>query len=252
MSDVIPTGTTLDSEFLFERMTAETLGATRAAPGKRVLDVASGFGQDAIALMEETGAEVHGAEPSERMMAWTRLKSAEADSAVPVWTRAWSDALPFSDDVFDASFCKGAIDHFDRPLLAIGEMARVTKPDGRVVLAIANFDSLSCRTARWADGVREGLLGQEVARGRRHYDVPADHFTRYELGLMREQAAHHIVVEDVIGISLAWGIPVWTRSVGHLPVPVVERVLRFLDATARRLPGLADVIVLAGRPRARA
>ena len=249
MSDVIPTGTTQDSEFLFDRMTAETLAATRGAPGRRVLDVASGFGQDAIALMQETGAEVHGAEPSERMMAWTRLKSAEADGAVPTWTRGWSDALPFADDVFDAAFCKGAIDHFDQPLLAISEMARVTKPDGRVVLAIANFDSLSCRTARWVDGVREGWLGQPVARGRRHYDVPADHFTRYELGLMREQASRYLVVEDIVGISMAWGMPVWTRAVGRLPESVVGRVLRALDAAARRLPTLADVIVLAGRPR---
>ena len=50
MSDVIPTGTTRDSTFLFERMTRATLGAAAPAPGRRILDVASGFGQDAFAL----------------------------------------------------------------------------------------------------------------------------------------------------------------------------------------------------------
>ena len=249
MSDVIPTGTTRDSEYLFERMTAATLEATRPAPGRRILDVASGFGQDALALRAESGAEVVGAEPSERMMAWTRLKSGEAEGPVPEWVRGWGDALPFADDSFDGAFCKGALDHFDQPLNAIREMARVTKPGGRVVLAIANFDSLSCRAARFGDDVREGLLGGKVARGRRHYDVPADHFTRYELGLMREQASLHVVLEDVIGVSLAWGFPYWTRAVQTLPDAFADRVLSFLDGAARRFPSLADVIVLAGRPR---
>ena len=74
--------------------------------------------------------------------------------------RGWSDALPFSDASFDAAICKGAIDHFDRPELAIAEMARVTKPDGRVVLAIANFDSLACKLARAQDAVAEWWSGR--------------------------------------------------------------------------------------------
>ncbi len=249
MSDVIPTGTTRDSEFLFERMTRATLDATRPAPGRRILDVASGFGQDAIALRASSGADVIGAEPSARMMAWTRFKSGETEGPLPEWVRGWGDALPFADDCFDGAFCKGALDHFDQPLEAIGEMARVTRPGGRVVLAIANFDSFSCRAARCADDVREGAFGAEVARGRRHYDVPADHFTRYELGLMREQASRHVVLEEVIGISMAWGFPFWTRAVQALPDALADRILTFLDGAARKLPGLADVIVLAGRPR---
>jgi SAM-dependent methyltransferase len=248
MSDVIPTGTTRDSEYLFDRMTQATLGHTDPGPGRRILDVASGFGQDAI-LLQEKGATVVGAEPSERMMAWARMKSDEATGAVPSWVRGWSDALPFATDSFDAAFCKGALDHFDRPELAIAEMARVTRPGGRVVLAIANFESLSCRGARAVDDLRELGLGRPVARGRRHYDVPADHFTRYELSLMREQAGAHLHLDTVEGISLAWGLPLWTRAVGHLPAPLADASLRLLDGLAGRFPGLADVIILAGHPR---
>jgi ubiquinone/menaquinone biosynthesis C-methylase UbiE len=65
--------------------------------------------------------------------------------------RAWGDALPFATGSFDAVFCKGALDHFDAPSAAIAEMARVTRSNGRVVLAIANFDSLACRVARASD-----------------------------------------------------------------------------------------------------
>jgi len=248
MSDVIPTGSTRDSRFLFERMTRETLAAARAGPGKRILDVASGFGQDAIAL-RECGAEVIGAEPSARMMAWARLMAAKAAGAVPHWVRGWSDALPFAEASFDAAYCKGALDHFDRPELAIAEMARVTKPGGRVVLAVANFDSLACRAARAKDRWQEGALGREPRRGRRHYDVPADHFTRYDLRLLREHAERSLLLESVTGLSLGWGLPSWTRFVEAAPAFVANAALRLADLGARLAPRLADVIVLVGKPR---
>jgi SAM-dependent methyltransferase len=247
MSDVIPTGATRDSEFLFARMTSATLDATKPGPGRRILDVASGFGQDAFALRAR-GAEVVGAEPSLRMTGWARLVAAEKKAAAPHWVRAWSDALPFADASFDAVVCKGALDHFDRPERAIAEMARVTRADGRVVLAVANFRSLACRLARLGDDMHV-RLGRAPRRGRRHYDVPADHFTRFELGLLRAQAERQLHLDEVTGISLAWGLPAWTRGVGRLPAGVANALLETFDALARRLPGLADVILLVGRPR---
>jgi ubiquinone/menaquinone biosynthesis C-methylase UbiE len=248
MRDVIPTGTTRDSEFLFDRMTERTLALTRPAPGGRILDVASGFGQDAAALAEQ-GAWVVGAEPSARMTALGCMQSRKRNGAQPTWVRGWADGLPFASGSFDAVICKGAIDHFDRPTRALAEMARVTKPDGWVVLAIANFESLACRLARASDSLREDWLGRPVPRGRRHYDVPNDHFTRYELDLMREQLSAVTHLEVVEGISLAWGMPGWTRWVGRLPAATAQRSLETLDWVARRVPSLADVVVLAGRPR---
>jgi demethylmenaquinone methyltransferase/2-methoxy-6-polyprenyl-1,4-benzoquinol methylase len=248
MSDVIPTGMSRDSTFLFERMTEATLAATRPAPGRRVLDVASGFGQDAIALMA-TGAQVVGAEPSLRMTAFARLNSEKHEGPLPHWVRGWSDALPFADASFDAALCKGAIDHFDRPEHAIAEMARVTKPGGAVVLAIANFESLSCRVARLIDGVRERVLGRTPRRGRRAYDVPSDHFTRYDLALMRRQLESQLELEQVVGVSLAWGLPRWHQAIERLPEAWAARLLGAADRLARWLPRWADVVVLVGRPR---
>jgi len=45
MRDVVPTGATRDSEYLFAQMTERTLRLAGAAPGRRILDVASGFAQ---------------------------------------------------------------------------------------------------------------------------------------------------------------------------------------------------------------
>ena len=248
MRDVIPTGTSRDTEFLFERMTLRTLDVVAAGPGRRVLDVASGLGQDARVLAARGGLAV-AAEPSSRMSQLARLQDQTRGGASPRHVRGWGDALPFADESFHAVFCKGALDHFDAPRKAIAEMARVARSDGLVVLTIANFESLSCRLARSFDGWREGVWGRSLPRGRRHYDVPHDHFTRYELGLMREQAEHHLVLEQAEGISMAWGVPAWSRAVSRLPEAVAQRALAGLDALGRRFPSLADVILLAGRPR---
>ncbi|MCG8592228.1 MAG: methyltransferase domain-containing protein [Proteobacteria bacterium] len=247
MSDVIPTGTTPDSEYLFARMTERTLALAEAGPGRRVLDVASGVGQDALALAAD-GAWVVAAEPSKRMTDMALLFAAEKPDPRPRWVRSWADGLPFADGAFDAVVCKGAIDHFDRPDEAIGEMARVTADTGRVVLAIANFESLACRMGRLVSHVREEWLGHPSARGRRGYDVPSDHFTRYELSLMREQASKHLILEVVEGISLAWGAPGWSRATARMSPTVARWALEACDGLAARVPTWADVIVLAGRP----
>jgi SAM-dependent methyltransferase len=296
MRDVIPTGTTRESEFLFARMAERTLRASRTAAGERVLDVAAGLGQDASVLAAR-GALAVAAEPSARMTALAKLvqgreaaaqrgaaersagpcevgreaaaqrgaaersagpcevgreaaaQRGAAERSSPVWVRAWSDALPFASATFDAVICKGSLDHFDRPRAAIGEMARVAKPAGRVVLAVANFEAAACRAARRVDALREGWLGRELPRGRRHYDVPHDHFTRYDLRLLREQAAEWIDLELVEGVSLAWGFPGWSRAVAKLPAALARASLQALDALARHLPSLADVVILAGPPR---
>lgn len=248
MRDVIPTGMTRDSEFLFRRMTEATLGRSAVAPGGRVLDLASGVGQDAAALAAG-GAFAVGVEPSARMLGLARLAEAQRPASVVHWVRAWSDALPFADGAFDASFCKGSLDHFDRPRRAISELARVTRDGGRVVLAIANFDSAACRLTRLGDRLRERVVGRVLPRGRRHYDVPHDHFTRYELDLMREQASEWLDVDTLEGISLAWGIPGWSRLLRRLPERLALNALQWLDAGARLAPAWADVVVLSGRPR---
>ncbi|MCH2171211.1 methyltransferase domain-containing protein [Myxococcota bacterium] len=247
MRDVIPTGASADSEFLFERMTHRTLAAVGPEPGRRVLDVAAGVGQDAAALAE-AGMFSVAAEPSSRMSELAKWSLSQRSGPHPVWVRGWSDRLPFATGSFDAVFCKGALDHFDHPTAAIAEMARVTRTSGVVVLAIANFDSLSCRVSRLVDRFRETGMRRPVPLGRRGHDVPHDHFTRYEVGLMREQASVSLDLHCVEGVSMAWGMPHWAHVLESMPRRGVQATLEGLDWLARRVPALADVVVLAGRP----
>jgi ubiquinone/menaquinone biosynthesis C-methylase UbiE len=247
MTHVIPTGTTRDSEFLFRRMEALTLDATQAAGGKRVLDSAAGLGQDSRALARR-GASAVCAEPSHRMIELAKLVAAKEPAPEPGrvrWARAWSESLPFRTGSFDAAFCKGALDHFDDPERCIAEMARVTRADGRVVLAVANFESLGCRLQRLA----ERWARAAPRPGRRTYHVPSDHFTRYDAQLLRAQLERFVAIDSVAGTSLFWGVRRWARLLARLPESWANMLLRAADRIAARFPSLADVIVIAGRPR---
>jgi SAM-dependent methyltransferase len=249
MSDVIPTGCSVDSEFLFRRMEEATFRMVGGSERRRILDVAAGVGQDGRALLRQ-GAWAVGAEPSQRMTELARLAAREegGDDVPFLWVRAWSEALPFRARVFDGAFCKGALDHFDDPVGCIAEAARVTKPDGRVVFAVANFESLGCQITRGLDWLA-GLVWGRTVRGRRHYDVPSDHFTRYDPELLRAQLEPHVVIESWIGVSLLWGLPSWASLLKRLPGGVASVLLQTADSVARRVPRWADVIVVASRPR---
>jgi SAM-dependent methyltransferase len=249
MSDVIPTTNSVDSQFLFQRMEDATLAALRAGAGSRVLDSAAGIGQDGRRLAR-SGIWTVAAEPSERMTALARLADAEEDAPPlgPVRrVRAWSEVLPFRREAFDGAFCKGALDHFDDPLRCIREMSRVTRANGRVVLAVANFGSLSCRAGR----LRGRFARARGFNGRRHFDVPSDHLTRYDARLLRDQAQRYIRIDEWTGVSLLWGVRSWGSLLGRVPQTWANRLLSLADAIARRWPVLADVIVVAGPPLAR-
>lgn len=248
MSDVIPTGTSRDAEFLFGRMERATLDALGARPGLRILDQAGGLGQDSRTLAGR-GAVVVCAEPSRRMLDLARLieppESGEGETGRVSWTRSWSELLPFRSGSFDAAFCKGALDHFDDPERSIAELARVTKADGRVVVAVANFESLGCKLQRLLDRVAP----RAVPSGRRPYHVPSDHFTRYEPTLLRAQLERHLVIEQWRGLSLLWGFRPWSTLLSRLPAAMAHRLLRLADRLASLLPSTADVLLVTAHPR---
>jgi SAM-dependent methyltransferase len=239
----------IESTFLYERMAEASYAELRCAPGKRIIDVAAGLGKDARALAK-TGARVVNAEPSktltelERMLAdgekWPDLGSQVAR------VRAWAESLPFASGQMDGSLCKGSLDHFDDPLACIAEMARVTHPRGRVVLAVANMEALGLRIARLAN---RRTRAQQGPRVRRHYDAPPDHLTRYDAALLRAQVERYVEIEAWVGVSLFWGNFFWGRLLKRCPGPLALALLRAADAVARRVPSWADLIIVAGRPK---
>lgn len=107
------------------------------APGARALDVATGTGDLAIELAGRVGAagEVVGADFSERMLEFARAKSSRLPGSGRLrFEAANALALPYADDEFDAATVGFGARNFSDLERGVGEMARVVKPGGRVVV----------------------------------------------------------------------------------------------------------------------
>jgi len=110
--------------------------AMALGPGARALDLATGTADLALRMARAAeGVQVVGVDPSEGMLAVGRDKVRDAGLDGRIRLEAGdAQALRFEDDGFDAAAIAFGIRNVpDRPR-ALAEMARVTRPGGRVVV----------------------------------------------------------------------------------------------------------------------
>jgi demethylmenaquinone methyltransferase / 2-methoxy-6-polyprenyl-1,4-benzoquinol methylase len=102
------------------------------APGDRALDVATGTGDLALELANRVGptGEVVGIDFSEKML---ELARAKAEARVR-FESGNALALPYPNDAFDAATVGFGARNFSDLERGLGEMARVVRPGGRVVV----------------------------------------------------------------------------------------------------------------------
>jgi demethylmenaquinone methyltransferase / 2-methoxy-6-polyprenyl-1,4-benzoquinol methylase len=105
-----------------------------AAPGDRVLDVATGTGMVATALVRRYGCSVVGLDQSPDMLAGARAKL-DADPRLAAQielVRGEAESLPFEDSEFDHLTFTYLLRYVDDPGATLSELARVVKPGGRI------------------------------------------------------------------------------------------------------------------------
>ena len=116
---------------LHHRWRARAVELAAVGPGSRVLDVATGTGDLAVALSRAVApdGEVVACDFSERMLERARRKA-------PALRFEWADALalPYASDSFDAATVGFGVRNFSDLRRGIEEMARVVRPGGRVVI----------------------------------------------------------------------------------------------------------------------
>src|SRR6266851_7565339 len=112
----------LGQDPLWRRALVESVAAQ---PEDRVLDVATGTGMVARALVSCYGCQVIGLDQSADMLA-----AGSADGRPLV--RAQGERLPFADDSFDHITFTYLLRYVDDPAATICELARVVRPGGRV------------------------------------------------------------------------------------------------------------------------
>ncbi len=241
LSDMTP-----DTVFVFDRMTRETIKAVDPRPGELVLDVACGRAIDARSLAGR-GASMVGIEASDTMIE-KAFELLGPDAGVVKLIRCLAENLPFPDDTFDKVVTKGAMDHFADIEKSMAEMARVTRPEGKVIIAIANFESMTCRLGKLYGAARKKITGKE-AGGETFWEPPHDHNFKFDLPLLQRLMGEHCRIESMLGVSMLWGFPKWGKLTQKMPAKMSGITLKSLDRLAKAAPTLADVLVATGTPR---
>ncbi|MCX5918221.1 MAG: methyltransferase domain-containing protein [Deltaproteobacteria bacterium] len=242
---ILPAVLSPDTEFVFRRMTEETLKAAAAANSSRVLDVGCGRAIDAAALAKKGGL-LFGCEPSRIMLRKAREGLRKSGETVRL-VGSLAETLPFAGQSFHRVVCKGAIDHFFSPERAVGEMGRVACTEGKVVISVANFESLSCFLSRNLNRFVRRIWKRDLPSPH-IWEIPKDHIHKFDYPSTLGLAGKYLRVESIRGVSLFWGFPRWSNFLRRLPRPMALILLRSLDKIANWHPDWSDVLILVGRP----
>lgn len=219
-------------------------------PDMRVLDVACGTGQTAMALAER-GAVVHGLDLSEANLEQAAAR-ANARGLHIDWLSADASRLPLEDSSFDAIVCECAFSTFSDKPQAVSELVRVCRPGGRVgisdMIVTAPLPPDLLRVAgSWAC-VAEALDVGGYQRLALDAGLWVEHYED-------ESAELRAMIRDLKRKLVAVGLGVMSGLAGDLALDVAQA--RSLLDRARRLVDDGTVqygrfVFTRGRPRPRA
>jgi ubiquinone/menaquinone biosynthesis C-methylase UbiE len=137
------------------------LDSADVQPGNRVLDVCTGTGEAAVAIMPVIGevGRLIGADIAPAM-----LESARDRLKTPAFLPVAADgqALPFADGTFDAVVCQLGLQFFPNPGFGLKEFRRVLRNGGRAGICVISTPD---RAPMW--GVLADVLGRLMPAQRR-------------------------------------------------------------------------------------
>jgi SAM-dependent methyltransferase len=227
-----------DSTFLYKAIEDAMTDAGSEVAGGRVLDVACGTGAVARRIAER-GCETYGIEASMEMIGVGRWVHPDSRAGM---VRSLAEELPFRDGAFDRVLCQGSLDHFADGHAFMREAARITGPDGRVVIALANFESVSCRLGRLTDRAKRTLRMRRPP-WRLYWETPEDHNVRGDLHYVRSLGGRELELDRIWGISMFWLFPPYAPLLNKLPERAASALWHGLDRAARGRPRHADMII---------
>ena len=103
--------------------------------GRDVLEIGLGQGADAEQIVRREG-RYSGVDLTDEAVKRTRMRFTLKDLAFDRIERASALELPFDDSSFDIVFSHGVLHHIPEIGLAQAEIARVLKPDGRLIVML--------------------------------------------------------------------------------------------------------------------
>ncbi len=236
-----------DTAYVMARLSIVPAEVTAAGAPQRVLEIAAAEAVHSCKL-NLRGLQSYVVEPSEVMLARARERMAEFGATLTL-IRGVAETLPFPDHTFDRVLLDSAIDHLGDPELAIREMARVVKRDGRVIIGFVNYEGVSVRLSRrlYAIARRLGLAARDATY---FWDspVPLEHTFECTYSVIQQLCAPHLELDRVFGVSMGWMVPGWAALLKRLPRPRAVALMQRLDRLAYRQPRQADFVMTVWRP----
>ena len=114
-------------------LVAEKVEFARPQATDAALDVACGPGTFVLALAPRVHL-AHGLDLTEEMLRQARAFQQERQIANACFLRGEAEQLPYADVAFDLVTCQFSFHHMPRPELALKEMFRMMKPEGRMLI----------------------------------------------------------------------------------------------------------------------
>ena len=139
----------------------------------RILDVGCGTGAN-LELLGQFG-DAEGVDVSDEALSFCRARGLGSVR------KCAAESLPFEDESFDLVTGLDVVEHLDDDLAGLGEMHRVLRPGGRIMVFVPAFMFL------W--GVQD-----EVSNHRRRYTLPELRRRVAEAGLIVERATYANIV----------------------------------------------------------
>ncbi len=223
-----------------ERAVYEAVQRLGGSGERRLLDVGCGLGMQAARLALH-GWQAYGLDASDQMMRLGQYRFYQVYRKVR-FSRGIAEALPFRSASFDVVMCQGAMDHFADRQQFIKEVSRVLKPGGHLVVALANYESISCRIGKALFDLSR-LFRVETPLRYRFWIIPPDHTFVGSYRLMRRLGDGRLRLAGIHGVSMFLFLPPWHGLLEALPLRASAAVFRVVDRLATRLPTAADVVV---------
>ena len=241
---------------LFGQWVEPMLDAVKPVDGDRLLDVGAGTGVVARAALRRVGAggSVVAVDPNDGMLAVAKRLAPGLDLR-----RGTAEQLPIDTDEIDCVTCQFALMYFQDRARAIREIARVTRPGGRVAVATWAAVEESPGYAAMVD-----LLGDEIgdwaAEATR---APFCIGTAVELGDLLRTSFPDVAVERHEGHACFNSLEEWMHTdirgwtlaehvdddqFAHLRERAAARLGRFVAADGRVRFAVPALIATASRP----
>jgi len=145
-------------------------------PQERLLEIGPGTGYYSlpVAAWIEPGGALDVLDVQQEMLDHTTVRARERDIANITPTRADARELPYPDDSFDGAYLVTVLGEIPDQRAALGELARVLKPDGRLVVGELFGDPHMVRIGPLRDRAEEAGLRYE-----RRIGGPLGFFARF-------------------------------------------------------------------------